>query len=129
MSANVAQGLNYMAQSKLHQCVMAGVDHYDSSSKGYGMVFEPCVGYLILCGMGFTQIIHLFAIGLITHPLCTTAAMKQIVCPLNPGANNRDYQSGLGCYNQLVSSVNFSEISSFMPGIKTLLNLGNQLRV
>ena len=45
------------------------------------------------------------------------------------GANNRDYQSGLGCYNQMVSSGNFSEISGFMPGIKSLLNLGIQLRV
>ena len=45
------------------------------------------------------------------------------------GANSRDYHSGLGCYNQMVSSGNFSEISGFMPGIKTLLNLGIQLRV
>ncbi len=51
------------------------------------------------------------------------------MCVSLTGANSRDYHSGLGCYNQMVSSGNFSEISGFMPGIKTLLNLGIQLRV
>ena len=46
-----------------------------------------------------------------------------------PDAQSLNYNSGLMRYNQMVTTTNFSEISSFMPGIKTLLQLGMQLRV
>ena len=44
-------------------------------------------------------------------------------------AQSLNYNSGLMRYNQMVTTTNFSEISSFMPGIKALLQLGMQLRV
>ncbi|XP_019850594.1 PREDICTED: protein transport protein Sec31A-like [Amphimedon queenslandica] len=40
-----------------------------------------------------------------------------------------NYVSGLARLTHMVSTSNLSEISSFMPGIKTLLQLGMQLRV
>ena len=56
----------------------------------------------------------------------------QIIYPQNLhilDAQSLNYNSGLMRYNQMVTTTNFSEISSFMPGIKTLLQLGMQLRV
>ena len=44
-------------------------------------------------------------------------------------ASSLNYQVGLGRYTQMVSSGSFSEISSFMPGIKTLLQMAMQLQV
>ncbi|XP_071952152.1 protein transport protein Sec31A-like [Antedon mediterranea] len=40
-----------------------------------------------------------------------------------------DYNSGLEIYKQLVSSGNFSEISTFMPGLKVLMQVAIQLQV
>ena len=40
-----------------------------------------------------------------------------------------DYQTGLSVHKRLVSSVYFSEISTFMPGLKVLLQVAVQLRV
>lgn len=40
-----------------------------------------------------------------------------------------DYASGYQAYTNLISSGSFSEISSFMPGIKTLMQIATQLRV
>ena len=40
-----------------------------------------------------------------------------------------NYYGALEKYNVMVSSSNFSEVSSFLPGIKSLLQLGMQLRV
>ena len=40
-----------------------------------------------------------------------------------------NYSGGLARLNHMVSTSNLSEITSFMPGIKTLLQLGMQLRV
>ncbi|XP_071829619.1 protein transport protein Sec31A-like isoform X2 [Apostichopus japonicus] len=40
-----------------------------------------------------------------------------------------DYHEGLRIYTHLVSSGNFSEISAFMPGLKVLLQVANQLKV
>ena len=40
-----------------------------------------------------------------------------------------DYASGYRAYTNLISSGSFSEISSFMPGIKTLMQIATQLRV
>ena len=45
------------------------------------------------------------------------------------GINGYDYQTGLSVHKRLVSSVYFSEISSFMPGLKTLMQSATQLRV
>jgi protein transport protein SEC31 len=39
-----------------------------------------------------------------------------------------NYTAGLARYTQMVSSGNFSEISSFMPGIKALLQMAIQLQ-
>ena len=40
-----------------------------------------------------------------------------------------DYNTGLGIYTQMVSQGNFSEISSFMPGLKMLIQSASQLQV
>lgn len=40
-----------------------------------------------------------------------------------------DYHEGIRIHTQLVSSGNFSEISAFMPGLKVLLQVANQLKV
>ncbi|XP_065841042.1 protein transport protein Sec31A-like [Oscarella lobularis] len=40
-----------------------------------------------------------------------------------------DYQTGLSVHTNLVSTGNFNEISGFMPGIKTLLQMSLQLRL
>jgi len=40
-----------------------------------------------------------------------------------------NYYGALEKYNVIVSSSNFSEVSSFLPGVKSLLQLGMQLRV
>ena len=40
-----------------------------------------------------------------------------------------DYQTGLAYHTHMVSQGNFSEISSFMPGIKMLLQTAAQLQV
>lgn len=40
-----------------------------------------------------------------------------------------DYGLGYQAYTSLISSGSFSEISSFMPGIKTLMQIATQLRV
>ena len=40
-----------------------------------------------------------------------------------------NYVGGLARLNHMVSTSNLSEITSFMPGIKTLLQLGMQLKV
>ncbi|XP_038060867.1 protein transport protein Sec31A-like isoform X2 [Patiria miniata] len=45
------------------------------------------------------------------------------------GISGYDYQTGLSVHKRLVSSVYFSEISSFMPGLKVLLQVSQQLRV
>ncbi|XP_046568756.1 protein transport protein Sec31A-like [Haliotis rubra] len=40
-----------------------------------------------------------------------------------------DYNASLGVYTQMISQGNFSEISSFMPGIKVLIQSAAQLQV
>ena len=40
-----------------------------------------------------------------------------------------DYASGYQAYTNLISSGSFSEISSFMPGIKSLMQVATQLKV
>jgi protein transport protein SEC31 len=40
-----------------------------------------------------------------------------------------DYQSALMCHAQMVSQGNFSEISQFMPSIKTLMQTATQMGV
>ena len=42
---------------------------------------------------------------------------------------SRDYQNGLKVYATVVRGGNFVEISSFMPGLKTLMQSATQLRV
>merc|ERR1719334_1966384 len=41
----------------------------------------------------------------------------------------KDYQNGLKVYAVIVRGGNFAEISSFMPGLKTLMQSATQLRV
>jgi len=41
----------------------------------------------------------------------------------------RDYGTGIRQYTQIVAHSNFSEISAFMPGLKSLLQIASQLRV
>ncbi|XP_023226649.1 protein transport protein Sec31A-like [Centruroides sculpturatus] len=52
-------------------------------------------------------------------------ALHQIIQSIQQG----DYQGALAIHSQLVSTANFSEISSFMPGIKVLLQTAQQLGV
>lgn len=40
-----------------------------------------------------------------------------------------DYANGLGLHTQMVSGPDFSQIASFMPGIKVLLQTAMQLQV
>ena len=40
-----------------------------------------------------------------------------------------DYMAGLQIHTHMITTGNFSEISSFMPGLKTLMQIANQLRV
>jgi len=40
-----------------------------------------------------------------------------------------DYKSGIQVHTRMISTGNFSEISSFMPGLKTLMQVSNQLKV
>ncbi|XP_076803880.1 protein transport protein Sec31A-like isoform X2 [Clavelina lepadiformis] len=42
---------------------------------------------------------------------------------------SRDYSSGLRFHTQIVSHSNFSEISAFMPGLKSMLQIAGQLRI
>jgi len=41
----------------------------------------------------------------------------------------RDYGSGLRQHQHIVSHSNFSEISAFMPGVKIMLQIAQQLRI
>jgi protein transport protein SEC31 len=40
-----------------------------------------------------------------------------------------DYSRGLGLVQWIVQKANFSEVSSFLPGIKNLMQIANQLKV
>ena len=40
-----------------------------------------------------------------------------------------DYQRGLGLVQWIVQKANFSEVSSFLPGIKNLMQIAAQLKV
>jgi protein transport protein SEC31 len=40
-----------------------------------------------------------------------------------------DYQTGIAVHTKMISTGSFSEISSFMPGLKSLMQLANQLKV
>ncbi|XP_077999565.1 protein transport protein Sec31A-like isoform X2 [Glandiceps talaboti] len=42
---------------------------------------------------------------------------------------NYNYQHGLGVHQQIVATSNFSEIGTFMPGLKVLMQVATQLRV
>lgn len=55
----------------------------------------------------------------------TTHGLHQIVQAIQQG----DYPTALGVHSQLVSTSNFSETSSFMPGLKALLQVAQQLGV
>jgi len=54
-----------------------------------------------------------------------TQGLHQIVQCVQQG----DYNTGLGIYTQLVSQGNFSEISTFMPGLKMLIQSAAHLQV
>ncbi|XP_066928892.1 protein transport protein Sec31A-like isoform X2 [Clytia hemisphaerica] len=41
----------------------------------------------------------------------------------------QDYMAGIQVHTQMISTGNFSEISSFMPGLKTMMQIAKQLRV
>ena len=55
----------------------------------------------------------------------TLNGLHQIVQASQAG----DFGQGLAHHTQLVSTTNFTEIGSFMPGIKVLLQLSAQLGV
>ena len=49
--------------------------------------------------------------------------------PYSAAIESRSYQQGLDQYNAVVTTASFSEIGSFIPGIKVLLQLGLQLKI
>jgi len=48
---------------------------------------------------------------------------------MSSAVGGKDYQTGLKVYAMIVRGGNFAEISSFMPGLKTLMQSATQLRV
>ncbi|CBY18133.1 unnamed protein product [Oikopleura dioica] len=54
-----------------------------------------------------------------------TDALLQI----SEAAQNHDYNRGLGVVQFIVQKANFSEVSSFLPGVKNLLTVASQLKV
>ena len=48
---------------------------------------------------------------------------------ISDAAEKHDYARGLGLVQWIVQKANFSEVSSFLPGIKNLLQIGAQLKV
>jgi protein transport protein SEC31 len=54
-----------------------------------------------------------------------TAGLHQIIAAIQ----KYDYHSGLSVHTQMISQGNFSEISSFMPGIKVLIQTASSLQV
>ena len=54
-----------------------------------------------------------------------TLGLHQIV----QSVQQYDYNTGLGIYTQMVSQGNFSEISSFMPSLKMLIQSAAHLQV
>ncbi|KAL4240586.1 Protein transport protein Sec31A [Mactra antiquata] len=54
-----------------------------------------------------------------------TTGLHQII----QSVQQYDYNTGLSVYTQMVSQGNFSEISSFMPGLKMLIQSATQLQV
>ncbi len=55
----------------------------------------------------------------------TLASLNQLVQLVQIG----DYANGIGLHTQMVSGPDFSQIASFMPGIKVLLQSAMQLQV
>ncbi|XP_058457782.1 protein transport protein Sec31A isoform X2 [Malaya genurostris] len=55
----------------------------------------------------------------------TLASLTQLVQLIQAG----DYANGIGLHTQMVSGLDFSQIASFMPGIKVLLQSAMQLQV
>jgi protein transport protein SEC31 len=55
----------------------------------------------------------------------STESLNQLVQYVQIG----DYMNGLGLHTQMVSGPEFSKIASFMPGIKSLLQMALQLQV
>ncbi|XP_052903590.1 protein transport protein Sec31A isoform X1 [Anopheles moucheti] len=55
----------------------------------------------------------------------TLNALNQLVALIQAG----DYANGIGLHTQMVSGPDFSQIASFMPGIKVLLQSAMQLQV
>lgn len=79
-------------------------------------------------GKHFFFIIHkLFIFKLSSFQLSsnTLASLHQMVQLIQNG----DYTGGLNLHTQLVSGPDFSQIASFMPGLKVLLQCALQLQV
>lgn len=48
---------------------------------------------------------------------------------MSEACQQSDYTTGIQLHTQLISTGNFSEISSFMPGLKTLMQISHQLKI
>ena len=57
--------------------------------------------------------------------ILVTDALLQI----SDAAEKHDYSRGLGVVQFIVQKANFSEVSSFLPGVKNLLTVASQLKV
>ena len=58
------------------------------------------------------------------HPIVIDALLQ-----IAPALESRDYQKSLGLVQWIVQNGNFSEVSSFLPGIKNLIQIAAQLKV
>lgn len=77
--------------------------------------------FVTICEQCCNSIIHLFIYSFIhffIHPFNYFTACQ-----------STDYPHGLMAHTNLISSGSFSEISSFMPGLKSLMQIATQLRV
>lgn len=59
----------------------------------------------------------------------TSITAQALVIVLITACQSADYPHGLMAHTSLISSGSFSEISSFMPGLKSLMQIATQLRV
>ena len=48
---------------------------------------------------------------------------------ISPALDNHEYQQALGLVQWIVQKANFAEVSSFLPGIKSLVQIAAQLKV
>ena len=89
---------------------------------------QACIHYLYICHVSYSMLsvlclqpipsLHLSLPPFLLHSL-----------PPHTDIQTRNYYAGLEKYNQMVTTGSFSEIGSFIPGLKVLLQLALQLNI